>query len=179
MCTRLYSIMNLTWGYVETILNLSIQMRIEPTKILVRKIRNLKREYDKFRWGHIDESFERKETQIAESFEEAFSSDFDKLFHGLEHEVNKLDLTKDHKLLVIAVQQALTLMDTVKLYAEHCDAVIAGYGVWTSNYCMVQTEFLQLYPLIPQFAGDCYQPDLSTRRVAARILANRLKEYKL
>ena len=96
--------MNLAWGYVETILDLCAQMKIPDTGPLCRTIRELKREYDRFRsssmWGGAD----AEESKRAEDFEDFFSEDFDRLFNGLEMEVNKLDLTPPHKLLVIAVQ---------------------------------------------------------------------------
>ena len=75
---------------------------------------------------------------------------------------------------MIAVQQALTLMDAVKAYARWCDKKIASFGVWVCDCCMVQTEFLKLYPLIPLFAGDCYNPDSQARTLTAQIIVNKL-----
>lgn len=171
--------MNLTWDYVDTICDLCIGMRLEPTKRLVRQIRGLKREYDHFRWCCIDRDMENSETDHGLRIEDSFRDDFGKLLNGIEIEVNKLDLIKSHKSLVIAVQQALTLMDAVKIYARWCDSQIASYDVWVCDCCMVQTEFLKLYPIIPEFAGDCYQPDIEARRLTAGILANRLRSIRL
>ena len=179
MSTRLFALMNLTWDYVDTILDLCINLRITETKPLVRIIRNLKREYDKFRWPSMCASHEKDEENLGLEIEEKLSLDFDRLFNGVEHEVNKLDLTKDHKALVIATQQTLTLMDAVKIFARRCDKKIASYDVWICDCCMVQTEFMKLYPLIPQFAGDCYQPNLSARKLSAGIIANKLQNLEL
>ena len=179
MSTRLFALMNLTWDYVDTILDLCINLRITETKPLVRIIRNLKREYDKFRWPSMCASHEKDEENLGLEIEEKLSVDFDRLFNGVEHEVNKLDLTKDHKALVIATQQTLTLMDAVKIFARRCDKKIASYDVWICDCCMVQTEFMKLYPLIPQFAGDCYQPNLSARKLSAGIIANKLQNLEL
>lgn len=176
---KLFALMNLTWDYVETICNLCIGMRLQPTKPLVREVRALKREYDRFRWRSVDSHMESCETDHALRFEDRFRDDFSRLLNGIDLEVAKLDLTHDHRLLVIAVQQALTLMDAVKIYARWCDREIAGFGVWVCDCCMVQTEFLKLYPLIPQFAGDCYQPGINARKLTASILVNRLKEMPL
>lgn len=177
--SKLFSLMNLTWGYVETICDLCIQMKLEPTKKLVRVVRNLKRDYDIFRSQASSSELEQDETMRGEMFEESFADDFNKLFTGLEHEVNKLDRTPEHKSLVIAVQQTLTLMDAVKQYARWCDKQISMHGVWVCDCCMVQTEFLKLYPIIPQFAGDCYQPDLPARKITVGILVNRLHQCQI
>lgn len=179
MSTRLFALMNLTWDYVDTICDLCISLKISETKPLVRTIRQLKREYDRFRWPSMGAVHERGEQVMGLEIEESLSVDFDRLFNGVEHEVNKLDLVKDHKALVIATQQALTLMDAVKIYARRCDKKIASYDVWICDCCMVQTEFLKLYTLIPQFAGDCYQPNLNARKLSAGIIANKLQNLEL
>lgn len=176
---KLYTLMQLAWNYIDTIIDLCIQMRITATKPLVRTIRQLRREYDQFRARSIDEEFERKESANAEKFEEQFCTDFDRLFNGLELEIRSLDLKQDYQTLVIAVQQALTIMDAVKLYARWCDQRINEYGVWVSDCCMLQAEFLKLYPLIPQFAGDCYQTNLASRQTTAGILLNRIIQIKI
>ena len=179
MSIRLFALMNLTWDYVDTILDICISLRITETKPLVRRIRELKREYDKFRWPCMSTTSEKDEQETGLEIEEKLSVDFDRLFNGVEHEVNKLDLTKEHKALVIATQQALTLMDAVKIYARRCDKKIASYDVWVCDCCMVQTHFMKLYLLIPQFAGDCYQPNLNARKLSAGIIANKLQDLEL
>lgn len=171
---KLFALMNLTWDYVETICNLCIGMRLQPTKPLVREVRALKREYDRFRWRSVDSHMESCETDHALRFEDRFRDDFSRLLNGIDLEVAKLDLTADHRMLVIAVQQALTLGDAAKAYARWCDSQMESLGVWVCDCCMVQTEFLRLCELLPQFAGDCYQPGIEARRLTSGILVNRL-----
>lgn len=173
---KLFSLMNLTWDYIDTICDLCVAMRLQPTKPLVRLVRELKRNYDSFRSLYVHSGFQRKERRNGELIEENLSLDFKKLFYSLSNEVSKLGLADDHKSLVIAVQQALTLMDAVKVYARRCDREIAAMGVWVCDCCLVHTEFLKLYDIIPQFAGDCYQPDIEARRLTAGIIARRLAE---
>ncbi|MBD5223880.1 MAG: hypothetical protein HDS71_07535 [Bacteroidales bacterium] len=179
MSTRLFALMNLAWDYVDTILDICISLRISETKPLVRRIRELKREYDKFRWPSMGKTLEKDEENLGLEIEEKLSVDFYRLFNGVEHEVNKLNLTQEHKTLVIATQQALTLMDAVKIYARRCDKKIASYDVWVCDCCMVQTDFMKLYPLIPLFAGDCYQPNINARKLSAGIIANKLQDLEL
>lgn len=176
---KLFALINLAWDYVDTVCNLAAGMKLEPTKPLVRTVRGLKREYDRFRWGVFGSRDEINETNGGLRFEEKFKADFGRLLNGIELEVNKLDLNADHRLLVIAVQQAMTLMDAVKVYARRCDKQMADMGVWVCDCCMVQTEFLKLFPLMPQFAGDCYQGVIEARRLSSGILANRLTAMRL
>lgn len=173
---KLFALMNISWSYIDTICDLCISMRLEPTKKLVRTIRSLRREYDQFRWPLTGSKFEREETQWAEEVENILAADFSKLFYSISSETGKLGLTEDYKALVVAVQQALTLMDAVKIFARWCDKQIASFGVWVCDCCMVQTEFLKLYPLIPLFAGDHYKPNLQARTLTAQIIANKLNQ---
>lgn len=177
--TKLYMLMNLAWGYVETILDICIQQRIPDTKPLVRRIRDIRRRYDQFRHRSIDDRHDRMETYNAEVFESNFSADFDRLFHGLELEAGRHRLTDAHRTLLIATHQALTIMDAVKMYARMCDREIRDRGIWTCDLCLLQSEFQELYPLIPQFAGDCYRGDVEARRLTAGILVNRINAIKL
>lgn len=173
---RLYTLMNLAWDYVDTVCDLCINMRLTQTKRLVRAIRQTKRDYDRFRQSSVDGRMLAEETERGLDFEEWFSADFDKLFNGLSNDVGKLGLTKEHAQLVIAVQQALTIMDAVSIYARRCDSTLKSrYDFHTADRCLVQSDFLKLYGLVPQFAGDCYNPDLEARRLTANILANRLQ----
>lgn len=176
---RLFALMNLSWDYVDTILDQCINMRIDETKRLCRKIKELKREYDQFRWGNMLKEREVEEQEIGLSFEEMCSKDFKLLAFNLNIEIDKFGLDTEYKLLVISVQQALTLIDAVKIYAQRCDNEMHNMGVWTCDYSMVQNEFLRMAELIPQFAGDCYQPGLAIRKQTALILANRLNDLPI
>lgn len=176
---KLYAMCALGWDYVETLCDQCIIMRLNATKPLVRKIRELKRSYEQFRSCVMTQEASDNEMEHALNFEEYVRDDFNKLMNAVEPEVNKLDLLPDHRLLVMAVHKALAVMEAVKQYAQWCDRQIASYGVWVCDCCMVQTEFLQLYPLIPLFAGDCYQPDIEGRRLTASILVNRIMKMGL
>ena len=173
---RLYTLTNLAWQYIDTVLDISVQMRQPETKKLVRAVRQIRREYDQFRAKSVDDESARKETERTELFEDIHSEDFRKLFFGLENEVGKLGLKPQHRDLLVATQQALTVMDSVKVYARRLDEKMRReYSLFCPDCSLVQVEFLRLYGLIPQFAGDCYRPDIEARRLTARILANRVE----
>lgn len=175
---RLYTLMNLAWDHVDTICDLCIQMKVAETKPLVRRIRQLKREYDQFRSRCIDSDFERKETERAEAFVDTFRQDFKLLFNAIDFEVAKLGLEKNRRALVIAVHQALTVMDAVKAYAATCDAEMRKMGLMVKDCSMVQSEFMELYSIVPLFAGDCYSR-LEVRKLTAGILRNRIARIQV
>lgn len=177
--SSLCTLMNLTWGYVGTILDMCVLMKLKDTKPLVRYVRDLKRRYDQFRHTKIDDETERLETQSAEDFEDMVQKHLSKLFNALDFEMRKLDLKDDWKTLAIAVHQAMTLMEAVTLYARRCDAEIRKRGVAVKDRCMVQNEFMELYTLIPQFAGDCYIKNLSACTITANILVNEMVKQEL
>lgn len=177
---RLFTLMNLAWGYIDTVIDLSIAMRITETKRLTRRIRELKREYDRHRFTCIDRSFEQTETERAEQFEEHFDKDFRKLYHAIDFETAKLGLDKDWRAIVIAVQQAMTIMDAVKIFSSQCAAKMRDYGLYrVKEHCMILDEFLALYPLVPLFAGDCYIPNLPARKLTAEILVKRVNQLEV
>ena len=172
---NLYTLMNMGWDYVETVLDVVIQMRLSETKPLVRRVRELKREYDRFRSRAIDSRAERNERECAEAFEDFVQKHLSRLFNALEFETMRQDIRKDYATLVIATQQAMTILDAVSMYARRCDREIRErYRVDVPDRCMVQGEFLALYGLVPQFAGDCYDKDLPARKLTAGILINEL-----
>lgn len=171
---RLFALINLTWDYIDTICDLCILYKPDGTKRLVRQIRELKREYDRFRWGISDSQFEKEESDRAFRFEESFHSDFTRATEAITLECNKIGLNGAEREIFIATQQALTLMDAVKLYAKWCDKKIAEFDVWVCDCCMVQTEFLKLYPIIPEFIRKPQYRYLKCRQTSAQILSNRM-----
>lgn len=172
---KLFALMNLAWDYVDTLCDLCIAEKLSETKPLVRRIRELKRDYDKFRWRSMDKDSVNQEEERGLYIEDQLKGDLKKLQYGLENDIAKLDLTPRSFNLVLATQQALTLMDAVKDYARRCDKVIASYNVWISDCCLVLPQFLALFNLVPQFAGDCYQSNLNARKLSAGIIANKLQ----
>ena len=171
--------MNLAWDYVDTVCDLCIGMKLEHTKKQVRQIRELKREYDKFRHGIISSKMENNEVDHGLAIEDILHDDFYKMYNAIEMEVNKQKLTKDNKTLVIAVHQAMALIDAAKSYARWCDKEIAKFDVWVCDCCMVQKEFLMLDSIIPKTIGMLYIPNMPSRKLASSIIANKMKGIRL
>lgn len=176
---RCYSLTSLAWEYVDTVLDISTQMRIAELKPLTRKIRGLRAEYDRFRQYAYTPANIAAETDLAEKFEDSNRADFSRLFYGIDMEVAKLDLDPEYRALLVAVHQALTLMEAVRIYARECDAEARRYGVWMPDCAIVPGTFLRLYPLIPLYGGDCYTGPTEAGRLTSGILVNRLKKIKI
>lgn len=175
--TKLFALMNLTWTYVDTIRDLCITMRKGGvTKKLNRELREVKLEYDRFRGGVICRTLEADETQRGEDIEQFVDAQLQGLYYGLTTEINKLGVGKDDTMYLLAVFQALTLMEAVRKYARWCDKEIAKFGVWTCDCCMVQTEFMKLFTLIPQYAKEYHIAPQMRDSVSTAIL-NKLIDY--
>lgn len=176
---KLYGLCSLAWDYIDTILDLCAEMRLSVTKPLCRTIRGLKRDYDRFRHRHLGGKGSLQETERGMTIEETLQKDFDKLYYALYNEVSKLKLTESHRRLVIAVQQAMTVLDAVRIFSRQCDEIPPRYGLPRRRDAFLQDEVEALYPLIPQFAGDCYDPNIPARKITARIIAETVKRFKV
>lgn len=176
---KLYALCNLAWDYVDTLCDQCIIMGLNETKPLVRTVRGLRREYEKFRAPFMTDSGNDFETEHGLRFEEYVRADFKKFMNSIEAPINRLDLKDEHRQLVIAAHRCMAVLDAIKEYARWCDRQIKSYGVWACDCCMVQQEVLALYPLIPQFAGDCWQSGLEGQTLTSAILVNRLMSMPL
>lgn len=172
---RLYSLGSLVWDYADTVLNYAAMLRISETKKLSRSVRELKADYDRFRHGLISNSYMQKEADIGLTLEELCGEHFRKLHFGLKNEIGRYHLDTNYVYLVESVQQCLTLIDTMKLYAYDCDRQIGDIG----SHSILPDHFISLSGLIAEFAGDAYDPNSSTRFLTARILYNELKALGL
>lgn len=172
---KLFLLMNLSWGYVDTILNLCAQMKLGEVKHQCREIKEQKRLYYQFRQSFYSDNEEINETERGEWFEDTFSSDFDKLFNGIDNLARVVAGSENHRLVLIAVQQALTLIESVIRYARYCDGEIKKYGVWTTDCCMVQNEFLSMARIVRALPCAKDERFVPLRELSSRILENRLK----
>lgn len=172
---KLFLLMNLTWGYVETILDLCAQMRMEEVKKQSREIREQYRLYQQFRQKFFCSRDVMNESERGEWFEEIFSGDFDRLFNGIDNLARAVSKSEGQRVVCVAVHQAMTLIEAVKKYARHLDKEIRERGVWVCDYCMVQTEFLRMAEIVAKFPCGKDERFRELRELSARILYNRLK----
>lgn len=175
LAIKLYLLINLAWDYTDTVLSICSQMKSKETRDVSRQIKLLRNEYFAFQSNRTDSVYMDAEAQLACNFEECVCEDFDKLFRGLTNDINKLKLPKQEHMLVLAVEQAMTIVDACKLYARYCDRRIEERDVWTADCVMIQPAFLKAAKLIPKFAEPFTAGFTSpTRQLTAQILVNRL-----
>ena len=174
--------MNLTWTYVETVCDLTAQARRASTKSIIREIRASQRDYESFRQPFMTNDQKDTETLLGENFETGFHDDFFRLDNVLRTILAPLSLTADERYLVMAIWQALTLMESVRLYAKWCDRQIASFDVWVCECCMVQVEFMRLYTLVPQCLKDFRLPTKQLEdacQMSAKIIVGRLHKCQI
>lgn len=179
MGVKLYIIGALAWDYADSVLNLAAQMHIKETKRLCRAVRSLRRDYDNMRIQSLDQKHLRREWELAETFEGICKSHFQKLCLGLRNEIHRdTDLDPRCVMLVEAVQMAMTLIDTLKLYAAECDSFIRSYCP-AAPHSILPDHFKSLATLLPEFAGDCYDASSYSRSATARILLKEINDIEL
>lgn len=176
---KLYPLMNLSWGYVETVVGLCRELRLEETKKLGREIKELKRNYDQFRQSEMGDRETMQEEESGAWIEETFGVDFDRLFVSIDIEASKVCSEKGHRQLCVAVHQALTLIEAVVAYARKCDARIRAAGAWVCDCCMVQSAYLKMIPVLRRYPTAKDERFKGLREMSARILANRLDEIEV
>lgn len=179
MGVKLYIVGALAWDYTDSVLNIAAQMRIPQTRRLCRTIRSLRCNYDKMRALSLDREHMRCEWNLAEMFEGICKSHFQKLCLGLRNEIRRdTELNPQYVMLVEAVQMAMTLIDTLKLYAAECDSFIRNYYP-TAPHSILPDHFKSLATLLPEFAGDCYDASSYSRSTTARILLKEINDIEL
>lgn len=174
---RLYMFASLVWDYVDTVLETAALMRVSSTKALSRSVRDLRKSYEQMRSSNLDDAHVKCEYQLALYFEEICRNHLAKLTNGIKADKDIGALAKDWKMLVIAVMQAVTLLDALFLYAEDVDAFIQSYGVMGKS--ALTSHFKSLKILLPQFAGDAYKPDIWACSLTSKILRNELRALEI
>lgn len=179
MAFKLYTLGALAWDYASTVLDISAQMRISELKKLSRAIREIKLDYDRMRQRDLDSDHIRKEWELAELFESINSDNFRTLTQGLRNEIYNVnsELKEDYVLLVEAVQIAMTVLDTMKLFASQCDKLIQNY--YTASHSILPDHFRKLSILLPEYAGDCYDNRSPSRQLASKKLLDEINKIEL
>lgn len=178
MMAKICIVGSLAWDYAETVRTLAAQMRLPDTIKLSRAMRELHADFDRFRQTSLSAADVRKETNLGLLFEQICEEHLSKFSYGFNSEKEIAMLSDDFRMLVKAVQMAMTVIDAMKLYAADCDRWITENGVFAAH-SVLPDHFRRLALLLPGFAGDCYNPDSESRRITARILYNEIKRIDI
>lgn len=171
---RMYALGALVWDYVDSVLDMTRQLRRPETKRLSREVRQLKEEYDRFRARNAaDRDYLEREMQWALDFEEFLRKPLREFCKGVkqEHEAAYGEIDPENAFLIMGVQQAVAMVDAITHYTRGCDRAIARYGVEMRGKTILPPMFRRLAILLPEFAGDMWVADSPSRRKAAEQIA--------
>lgn len=171
MRVRMYALGALVWDYTDTVLDIARSMRIQKTKKTSRKIRALHADYDYTMSQNLSLNHSELEMQWAMDFEtyvmplfQAFIEDF-KQEQGVAYD----RLEEQTRWLMIAVQQALCVLDALKYYTLGCDLALAKYGVDMRNKTTLSRHFRTLGILLPEFGTDTLVNSEARKKAAGAI----------
>lgn len=177
---KTYILGALAWDYAETVCEIAAAMRNPHTKGLCRTVRALRREYDDTRKRFLDNYHTDEEHRLAELFESVQSTTFSRLCYGLRNEISRIapGLDADNVSLVQAVQMAMAVISAVMMFDKDFSDWVATYGA-RKKYTCLPVEFGRLATVLPEFAGDCYDPNSDARRITSVVLYRELKSIEL
>lgn len=178
MVVKMLLLGTLAWDYTDTVLKIAAQMQIQETKKVSRAIKEIKREYDQFISPMLHGDDTRFLSGLSVLFEDVNAKAFKRLCDGLAVEIgSKVTPSDEEMYLLKAVQMVMTVLDAMNLYDADCRAWMEAEGV--PNHTVIPSHFARLAILIPQYAGNCYDPKSESRRITAKILYNETKLIEL
>lgn len=178
MVVKVCMLCELIWNYTDTVRDIASQMKIQQTKAVSRAVRELHREYEQFLSPILHANSIAHARGLSELFESINTKTFNRLCEGLRVEMGRtLSLEKKSEYLILAVQMVMTVIDAIRLFDADCCAWMESQGV--ENHTVVPSHIRRLAILIPQYAGDCYDPHSKARKITARILYNDIKAIEL
>lgn len=168
---RMYALGALVWDYVDTVLDMARSMRRQELKKLCRSVKELRADYDYMRSKNADRDHLQQEMQWAMDFETYVTPLTREFIKGLKQEQSDTygELDEDTNWLMMAVQQALCVLEALMHYTKGCDMALAKYGVDMRNKTILPKHFRKLAILLPEFGGDTLVNSEARKKAAAGI----------
>ena len=170
---------NLIWDMVDSIIDYCALYKIGEVKVVSRALRELKREYDRFRASAINTAKRQQEDENAEIFRELYKNDLSDILNSVMADVSSLNLTKEESIFINAVHRAIAMGEALKLYGAWADLELKKQGGAPAKYSFIQNSMLKALELIPLFAGDCLLKNFRSCEPAARLLFSRITEMDI
>lgn len=150
-----FVIAEVVWDYADTCIDLAIIMGITETKVLSRKIRELRRDYVSYKARYLDSAHLDSEQENMEVFIESMSDYFNRLFFSYKNDVMKLypELTDESKQLVAEVYLCRLVIKALYKYVSMITRKVeklVGHSVGS----ILPTHISQLSQLVIEFVGD-------------------------
>lgn len=150
-----FVIARLVWDYTDTLLDLSALMKLRETRPLCRAIRELRRDYDRFRARYIDEAHKESEEENMLVFEDGVSDITKLLLTNIRIDLKSEypDLRPEFVDFLVAVYQCeITLLSLLRYTEKQTEKVerLVGHKIGK----ILPSELRRLSILVPQFVGD-------------------------
>lgn len=168
---RMYALGALVWDYVDTVLDIARSMRRHELKKPCRTVRGLRADYDYMRKTISDPQYLQRETQWAIDFEAYVMPITRGFISGFRQEHNQTcrALEGETYWLIIAVQQAICVLEALIHYTHGCDIAMTRYGVDIHRKSILPPHFRKLALILPQFCGDRFIRSNARKKAAADI----------
>lgn len=170
MIATMAIITHLAWSWVDTVLDLAKLMKLEEVKVISRRLRELQREKERYRSGIVSSKLAAKEAQLADWFQDVFADYIDGLHEALENEISDKhpDGDYNYRMLIQSVYEAMTAIQVVRLYNQHCTAILAEHDI--HDYTLIDPNLREVDKLLPEYCGDWWGGLPEVCRTTANIL---------
>lgn len=151
-----FVIAEIAWDYADSCIDLAILQRIHETKRLCRRIRELRREYDRMRSKFIDAEHRAIETDNMLAFQDDYKAFFSKLNINIKGriDIEHPGLCYDSKLLISGAYSYAVVLKAMFKYVNIMEKRIAQLlGVELTGTIIIN-ELRELSEIILQFAGE-------------------------
>lgn len=180
MAVRLYMLGALAWDYADSVIYQASQMETNSKKIS-RAIRDLRRNYDHDRQYHgIDDDTKRQEYEVSLNFEKVCRKVLKKSHKDTLTLLREdVDNCTDRGYFIMAINDALVVVDTMIDYAGECDAYILKCSGMSNHHSILCDHFLILRKYLMQYAKDDINATEQAREKAKQGLMRELKLTEL
>lgn len=150
-----FVIAEIAWDYADSCINLAILLRLYETKRLSRRIRELRREYDRKR-NRIGPGNRKIETENMLAFQEDYKVYFSRLHHNIQEQINTTypGQCYDMQLLISGAYSCAVVLRSVFKYVDIMQNKIAALLGITAVGSIIVSELRELEKIIIQFAGE-------------------------
>lgn len=151
-----FVISDVFFDYVDTVLDLTAQLRITELKKVSRVIKELKKDYDYYKQRHLDFNNRQQEALHRDMMLDGFYDDFNNEYLLVKFKVSneRKSLVNEYKQFLSCVYMALIIFDTLKQYCFEADKVIESYWGECLNSILTK-QAVKTAELLWQYTGDC------------------------
>lgn len=151
-------LMNVFYDNVETVTDLTRQMRIEPLKKVARAIKTLRAEHDYQNRRFLDWNTQQETKQHTEYFMDIFYEELDTEFQLLKWMVSRERklLDDNWRLFIASVYMSMVMFKGLKEYCKEVDRFINKLRGADCYYHSIIPDYVPAtYALLKECLGDC------------------------